>query len=49
MNLIERLLTSGEFPLLEHEVINLCYQARQVFINQPMLLEVPSPIIICGK
>lgn len=49
MNLIERLSTSKSFPLLEHEVINLCLQARQVFLGQPMLLEIASPVNICGK
>jgi hypothetical protein len=49
MNIIERLLTSHVFPLLEHEVINLLYQVRQTFLNQPMLLEIPAPINICGK
>lgn len=49
MNVIQRLLNSQNFPLAEHEVINLCIAARQSFNNQPMLLEVTAPVNICGE
>ncbi|KAG5671525.1 hypothetical protein PVAND_001719 [Polypedilum vanderplanki] len=55
MNLIDRLLSvfnkspsEYKFPLADFEVIQLCFQVRQIFMRQPMLLELPVPINICG-
>lgn len=48
LNVITRLIHSQDFPLTEIEVINLCIEARQSFLHQPMLLEVAAPINICG-
>lgn len=55
MKLIEKLLTAFnkpaseyKFPLDDFEVIQLCQQVREVFMDQPMLLELPVPINICG-
>ena len=35
--------------LTEQEVRGLCIKARDIFINQPILLELEAPIKICGK
>ena len=35
--------------LTEAEVRGLCIKARDIFINQPILLELEAPIKICGK
>ena len=34
--------------LTEAEIRNLCTGAREVFMNQPVLLELEAPIKICG-
>eukprot|EP00121_Abeoforma_whisleri_P011096 Awhi_evm1s10236 len=53
-NVIDRLLeVRGQRPgknvqLLEHEIKALCAKAREVFIQQPILLELQAPIKICG-
>mmetsp|Transcript_4504 Transcript_4504/g.7304 ORF Transcript_4504/g.7304 Transcript_4504/m.7304 type:complete len:324 (+) Transcript_4504:76-1047(+) len=53
-NIIERLLAvRGSRPgkqvaLTEQEVRGLCLQSRQIFIEQPILLELEAPIKICG-
>ena len=54
-NLIEQLLSvRGARPgrqvnLTENEIKWLCIKAREVFIQQPVLLELEAPIKICGK
>lgn len=35
--------------LHEYEIKYLCTKAREIFINQPILLELEAPIKICGK
>lgn len=35
--------------LLESEIRGLCLKAREIFLEQPMLLELEAPIKICGK
>ena len=35
--------------LTEAEVRGLCIKSRDIFINQPILLELEAPIKICGK
>ncbi|GLD93968.1 hypothetical protein PINS_up002573 [Pythium insidiosum] len=37
-----------EVQLSEHEVRGLCLHSREVFLSQPMLLELEAPIKICG-
>lgn len=37
-----------QVQLLEHEIRYLCTKARDIFINQPILLELEAPIKICG-
>ena len=35
--------------LTESEIKAICVKAREVFINQPILLELEAPIKICGS
>lgn len=35
--------------LSEQEVRGLCIKAREIFINQPMLIELEAPLKICGN
>jgi serine/threonine-protein phosphatase PP1 catalytic subunit len=35
-------------PLTENEIKDLCYMSREIFINQPILLELEAPIKVCG-
>ena len=35
--------------LSENEIKGLITKSRDIFINQPMLLELEAPIKICGK
>lgn len=37
-----------QVQLAEYEIKFLCTSAREVFINQPILLELEAPIKICG-
>lgn len=54
-SIIERLLeVRGSRPgkqvqLAEHEIKFLCTKSREIFISQPILLELEAPIKICGK
>jgi serine/threonine-protein phosphatase PP1 catalytic subunit len=54
-SIIERLLeVRGARPgksvnLTENEIIALCFQARDIFMSQPVLLELEAPLKICGK
>lgn len=54
-SIIERLLSvRGSKPgknvnLTEAEVRGLCIKARDIFISQPILLELEAPLKICGK
>ena len=53
-SIVDRLLeVRGSRPgkqvaLLEHEIRYLCTKAREIFIQQPILLELEAPIKICG-
>ena len=35
--------------LLENEIAYLCQKSRQVFLSQPVLLELEAPIKVCGN
>ena len=35
--------------MTEQEIRGLCIKARDIFINQPILLELEAPIKICGR
>lgn len=37
-----------QVQLNEAEIRSLCTQAREIFISQPILLELEAPIKICG-
>ena len=53
-SIIDRLLeVRGSRPgkqvqLLEAEIRYLCTKAREIFISQPILLELEAPIKVCG-
>ncbi|KAJ2184115.1 type 1 serine/threonine-protein phosphatase catalytic subunit glc7, partial [Coemansia sp. RSA 530] len=53
-SIIQRLLEvrgsrpGKEVQLHETEIQWLCVTAREIFINQPVLLELEAPIKICG-
>ncbi len=53
-NIIKRLLSvRGNKPgkkvdLAEKEIRGLCMKARDIFMEQPILLELEAPIKICG-
>jgi len=34
--------------LTENEVRQLCLKSREIFLNQPILLELTAPLKICG-
>lgn len=38
-----------QVQLVENEIKFLCTEAREIFINQPILLELEAPIKICGR
>ena len=38
-----------QVQLAEYEIRFLCTKAREIFINQPILLELEAPLKICGK
>ncbi len=54
-SIIQRLLeVRGSRPgrqvqLTENEIKGLCIKAREIFMSQPILLELEAPIKICGK
>jgi serine/threonine-protein phosphatase PP1 catalytic subunit len=37
-----------QVQLTEQEIKSLCIQSRDIFINQPILLELEAPIKVCG-
>ena len=54
-NIIDRLLEvrsskpGKPVQLTENEIKEICYRSREVFISQPILLELEAPIKISGK
>jgi serine/threonine-protein phosphatase PP1 catalytic subunit len=38
-----------QVQLAEFEIKYLCTKAREIFISQPILLELEAPIKICGE
>ena len=53
--IIEKLLevkgckTGKNVNLSENDIKNLCNKARDIFISQPILLELEAPIKVCGR
>ena len=53
-SIIEKLLSvrgarpGKQVTLLESEIRDLCVTARDIFMQQPILLELEAPIKICG-
>ena len=45
---VRRCKPGKQVNLPEADIRNLCIAARDVFISQPVLLELQSPIKICG-
>ena len=41
--------TMRQVNLTENEVRGLCIKAREVFISQPILVELEAPLKVCGK
>ena len=37
-----------QVSLLESQIRNLCLKAKDVFLSEPMLLNVSVPLVICG-
>lgn len=35
--------------LTEQEIRGLCLKSREIFLSQPILLELEAPLKICGK
>ena len=51
-DIIRRLLEGRggkQVQLSESEIRQLCFNARQIFLSQPNLLELHAPIRICGN
>ena len=54
-SVIERLIeVRGNRPgktvkLQEYEIQYLCTRSREIFMSQPMLLELEAPIHVCGE
>ena len=53
--IIDRLLeVRGSKPgravqLSEAEIRELCHRSREIFLSQPILLELEAPLKVCGK
>ena len=49
--IIDKLLNAKgkDCKLLESEIRGLCLKSREIFLSQPMLLELEAPIKICGS
>lgn len=41
--------THKQINLSENDILALCSQAKDIFINQPILLELEAPLKVCGK
>ena len=50
-SLINQLINSGgkSVKIKEKEISSLCKIAREIFMEQPIFLELEAPIKICGK
>lgn len=54
-NIIEKLLemkdkkTLKQVNLSENEVRGLCVKSREIFLSQPILVELEAPLKVCGE
>ena len=54
-NIIEKLLAvrnskvAKQVNLLEAEIKGLCHKCKEIFMQQPIFLELEAPLKICGK
>lgn len=54
-SIIDKLLTarstktSKQINLLENEIKGLCHKSREIFMQQPIFLELEAPLKVCGK
>ena len=50
-NMINQLINSGgkNVKLKEKDISTLCKLTREIFMEQPVFLELEAPIKICGK
>ena len=53
--LIDKLLAAKhnksqkQINIPENDILALCQQAKDIFINQPILLELEAPLKVCGN
>lgn len=47
-NTITNTAAIAKNDLTSDDIVELCIQVRDVFLEQPMLLEVMAPVTICG-
>ena len=38
-----------QVALKESDVVGLCRKAREIFLSQPILLELEAPVRVCGE
>ena len=51
-HIIERLLensSSQSLPISQEEIVRLGDKSKEIFLNQPIFLELSTPIKICGE
>jgi serine/threonine-protein phosphatase PP1 catalytic subunit len=48
-SIIDRLLEGKQVQLLETEIRYLCTKSREIFISQPILLELEAPIKVSSS
>ena len=48
-NLVRGAKPNKNIHLNENEVRGLCLKSREIFLSQPILLELEAPLKICGK
>jgi len=49
LNLVRGAKPNKNIHLSENEVRGLCLKSREIFLSQPILLELEAPLKICGK
>lgn len=49
LNLVRGARPGKNVQLSESEIRGLCLKSREIFLSQPILLELEAPLKICGK